>query len=164
MLTIAGVAAAGAVINAVLPTLSRSSGAVITSSAKVDDRLKSDIEIVHVVGELDSAGAFQDTNSDGLFDVFIWIKNVGQTRIGSIPQTDVFLGITGNFPRIAHESELQAGQYPRWSYAIEAGATEWGPKNTLKITATWDSTQSTGNYDLKVIIPNGVTDEQFFSM
>ena len=164
MLTIAGVAAAGAILNAVLPALSRSSGAVITSSAKVDDRLKSDIEIVHVVGELDSAGAFQDTNADGLFDVFLWVKNVGLTRIDSIPQADVFLGKIGNFPRIAHESELQAGQYPRWGYAIEGNATEWGPKITLKITVTWDSTQSAGNYDVKVIIPNGVTDEQFFSM
>ena len=126
MLTIAGVAAAGAILNAVLPSLSRSSGAVVTSSAKVDDRLKSDIEIVHVVGELDSAGAFQDTNADALFDVFIWVKNVGQTQIDAIDQADVFLGKTGNFPRIAHVSELQAGQYPRWSYAIEGGASDWG--------------------------------------
>lgn len=164
MLTIAGVAAAAAIINAVLPTLSRSSGAVITSSAKVDDRLKTDIEIVHIVGELDASGVFQDTNGDGLFDIFIWVKNVGQTRISSINQTDVFLGTIGNFPRIPHESELQSGEYPRWSYILEGGATEWGPKNTLKITSTWNSTQDAGNYDVKVIIPNGVTDEQFFSM
>ena len=69
MLTIAGVAAAGAILNAIYPTLSRSSGAVITASAKVDDRLKSDIEIVHAVGELDSGGSFSDTNANGsVFD------------------------------------------------------------------------------------------------
>ena len=54
MLTVAGIAAAAAVLNAVLPALSRSSGAVVTASAKVDERLNRDIAIVHVIGELDS--------------------------------------------------------------------------------------------------------------
>ena len=164
MLTIAGVAAAGAIISAVYPMVSRSSGAVITASAKVDDRLKSDVEIVHVVGELDSAGAFQDTNGDGLFDIFVWVKNVGSLRILSISQTDVFLGKTGNFARIPHQTEVQAGQYPRWSDSIEGGDSEWGPKDTLKITVTYNSTQSQGDYDVKVVIPIGVSDEYFFSM
>ena len=104
MLTIAGVAAAGAIVNAIYPILSRSTGAVITASASVDDRLKSDIAIIHAVGELDSGGAFDDTNGNGVFDTILWVKNVGSTRISSIPQTDVFLGKAGNFARIPHET------------------------------------------------------------
>ena len=46
LLTIAGVLGAAAVFNAVYPALTRSSSAVIAASAKVDDRLKSDIEII----------------------------------------------------------------------------------------------------------------------
>ena len=164
MLTIAGVAAAAAVLNAIFPAVSRSSGAVITASASVDDRLKSDITIVHAVGELDSSASFADTNGNGKFDIFIWVKNVGSTRIFSIPETDIFVGKTGDFTRIPHETEVQAGAYPRWNHSIEGGDAEWGPKNTLKITVTYNATQAQGNYDVKVIIPNSVSDEYFFSI
>lgn len=164
ILTIAGIAAAGAIFNAIFPVLSRSSGSIVQSGAKINDRLKSDIEIVHVVGELDSSSTFSDTNGNGSFDIFIWAKNVGNTRILDITATDVFIGQTGNFSRIPHEEDVEAGEYPRWSHALEGADTEWGPKATLKITVTYSSTQSTGNYDTKVIIPNGVADEYFFSM
>ena len=166
MLTIVAVAAAGAIVNAILPALSRSSGAVVTASANVDERLKSDISIVHAVGELDSGGAFSDTNGNALFDIFIWVKNIGDTRIFSIEKTDVFVGKTGDFARISHETELEAGVYPRWGHSIEGGdsTSEWGPKATLKITVTYGSTQAAGNYDTKVVIPNGISDEYFFSM
>ena len=163
MLTIASVAAAGAILNAIYPTLSRSSGAVITASAKVDDRLKSDIEIVHAVGELDSGGSFSDTNANGNFDIFIWAKNIGDTRILDVTETDVFLGKTENFQRIPHETEVESDVYPRWSNFLE-NDTEWGPHATLKITVTYSATQTTGNYDVKVVIPNGISDEHFFSI
>ena len=104
MLTIAAVAAAAAIFNAVFPALSRSTGAIVQAGASVDDRLKSDIEIVHVVGELDSAGAFADTNSNAKFEIFIWVKNVGTTRIVDEKAIDLFLGQPGSFIRIPHLS------------------------------------------------------------
>ena len=166
ILTIAGVAATAAIVNAVLPALSRSSGAVTSASAKVDDRLMSDVEIVHVVGELDSNGAFADTNSNGKFDIFLWVKNVGSTRINTISESDLFLGKTGSFARIPHETEVQSTVFPRWGHIVEdeADNSELGPKDTLKVTVTYDSTQSTGNYDVKFTIPNGVSDDDFFSL
>ncbi|MCH8206376.1 MAG: hypothetical protein IH956_05170, partial [Chloroflexi bacterium] len=166
MLTIAGIAAAAAVLNAVLPALSRSSGAVVTASAKVDERLNSDIEIVHAIAELDSSGSFSDTNGNGKFDIILWVKNVGSTRVLSVAQGDVFLGQAASFNRIPHETEVQEGQFPRWSYCVEgcSESTEWGPKNTLRITVTYDTTQSQGNYDAKVVIANGVSDTFFFSI
>ena len=63
----------------------------MTSSAKVDDRLRSDIEIIHAVGELDSGGAFADTNANGRFEIFVWVKNVGDTRVLSLDEIDVFV-------------------------------------------------------------------------
>jgi hypothetical protein len=167
-LTIAGILSAVAVFNAVYPAVTRSSGAVTSASARVDDRLKSSIEVVHAVGELDSAGLFQDTNSNGKFDFFVWVKNVGDTTIDAVAETDLFLGPPGNFTRIPHESDVQATVYPRWSFSIENNTTEYAPKATLKLTVTYNSppdpTPSLGTYDVKVIIPNGVSDEYFFSL
>jgi hypothetical protein len=164
LLTIAGVLGAAAVFNAVYPALTRSSSAVISASAKVDDRLKSDIELIHAVGELDSGGDFQDTNSNAKFDFFVWVKNIGDTRIDAIIDSDLFLGTTGNFVRVPHESEVEASVYPRWSYTLENNATEWTPRVTVKVTVTYDSTQDSATYDVKFIIPNGITDQHFFSI
>ena len=167
MLTIAGVASIAAMINAIFPVVSRTAGSIVTSSAKVDDRLRSGIEIIHAVGELDSSGVFADTNANGRFEIFVWVKNVGDTRILSLEEIDVFVGQIGNFERIPHEIEVEAGVYPRWTHDVEGQSndTEWNPKATLKVTIDYDTdTQSQGSYDIKVIIPNGITDEYFFSM
>ena len=134
----------------------------------MDDRLKSALEIVHTVGELDAADTFQDTNGNGKFDFFVWVKNVGDTTIDSIPDTDLFLGKAGSFTRIPHENAVQASVYPRWSHTIEDGGTEWVPRGTVKATVTYnsppDATPAKGVYDVKVIIPNGISDEDFFSL
>ena len=126
MLTIGGVAAPGAILHAIFPVVGRSTNAVVSASATVDDRLKSDISIVHIIGELDSGGSFDDTNGNGKFDIFMWVKNVGETRIQSVDQTDLFLGMTGNFTRIPHETEVGSDVYPRWNFIL-AHDTEWGP-------------------------------------
>ena len=137
MLTIAGILSAVTVLNAVYPALSRSSGALTTASARVDGRLKSDIETVHAVGELDSGGSFQDTNGNGKFDFFVWVKDVGDTTIDAVADTDLFLGPPGNFAHIPHESDVEATVYPRWSFSLENNDTEWAPRATLRMTVTY---------------------------
>lgn len=168
MLTIAGIASLAAVFNAIFPALTRSSGAIVTSSAKIDERLRSDIEVIHAVGELDSGGSFADSSpANGVFEIFVWVKNVGDTRIVSIENTDIFIGQIGSFTRIPHLIEVEAGVYPRWSHDVEGtdDDNELNPKDTMKITIDYDtSTQSQGSYDVKVTVPSGVTDEYFFSM
>ena len=167
LLTIAGIMSAVAVFNAVYPAVTRSSGAVSAASARVDDRLKSSVEIVHAVGELDSGGSFQDTNGNGKFDFFVWVKNVGNISIDVVDESDLFLGPPGNFTRIPHESDVQASVYPRWSFSIE-NATEWAPRATIRVTVTYnsppDAPPALGTYDVKMIIPNGISDEHFFSI
>ncbi len=168
MLTIAGIASLVAVFNAIFPALSRSSGAIVSSSAKLDERLRSDIEIIHAVGELNSGGSFADSSpTNGVFEIFVWVKNVGDTRITSIENTDVFIGQIGSFSRIPHLVEVQAGIYPRWSHIVEGSSddTQLNPTDTLRITIDYDTDiQSQGSYDVKVTVPSGVTDEYFFSM
>jgi hypothetical protein len=168
LLTIAGILSAVAVFNAIYPAVTRSSSAVSAASARVNDRLKSGIEIVHAVGELDSSGAFQDTNGNGKFDFFVWVKNVGDITIDAVTDTDLFLGQTGSFSRIPNETDVLTNIYPRWSVSYENGGTEWGIRGTIKMTVTYDSppdsAPSQGTYDVKVVIPNGLSDEHFFSM
>lgn len=168
MLTIAGIASLVAVFNAIFPALSRSAGAIVTSSANIDERLRSDIEIIHAVGELDASGSFADSSpTNGSFEIFVWVKNVGDTRITSIENTDVFIGQIGTFARIPHIVEVDAGVYPRWTHKVEGSNddTQLNPRDTLKITIDYDTdTQTQGSYDIKVTVPSGVTDEYFFSM
>ena len=60
LLTIAGVIAAVAVMNAVYPAITRSSSAVAAASGTVDERIRTNIKVVQSVGELDSASGNLD--------------------------------------------------------------------------------------------------------
>ena len=55
------------------------------------------------------------------------------------------------------------GSYPRWGYSLE-NDTEWRNSATLKITINYSSDPGAGMYFTKMIIPNGISDEYFFSM
>ena len=65
MLTIASIVAIVAVVNAVLPSVGRTSGALISASGVVEDRIASQIEIVHATGQ------------NGNPDATVWVKNIG---------------------------------------------------------------------------------------
>ncbi|MCB9420342.1 MAG: hypothetical protein H6667_11075 [Ardenticatenaceae bacterium] len=148
--------------NAVYPAVVESGDAMRTISGRVDDRMKSQIEIIHTAGELDSSGWWQDINGNGDFDVFIWVKNIGSTRIIPVESSDVFFGPEGNFVRIPHESQA-GGSYPYWSTELE-NASQWTPAATLKISIHYGTPLAQSRYYIKVITPNGVADEFFFSM
>ncbi len=149
LLIIAGVICSVFLFNSVYPMINRSSAAMVSMTDKIDDRMKSRIDIVHATGSADRK------------TVYIWIKNVGSTRIPAIKDSDVFLGPEGNFVRIPHESN--AGEsYPRWSFDIE-NDTEWGIGATVKITVSFDTASGAGTFFVKVVIPNGIAAEYYFS-
>jgi archaeal flagellar protein FlaG len=150
LLIIAGVVCAIFVFNSVFPMVNRSSDAVVSMADQIDDRMKSHISIVHAANTIDHK------------TVYIWIKNVGSSRIAPIEDSDVFFGQEGNYSRIPYTSEV-GGVNPCWSYTIENG-TEWLTSATLKITITYDTDPGAGTYFIKVIIPNGISDEYYFSM
>ncbi len=168
LLTIAGVISAIAIMNAVYPAVTRSTGAVASASDAVDERIKTDISVIHAVGELNASSTptWVDTNSNGYFDFFVWVKNVGNITVDLVAETDVFLGQPGDIERVPHETDT-AG-YPRWSYTIENG-TEWGVTGTIKVTVSFDDgcpscIKPSGTYFVKVITPNGVSAERYFSI
>ena len=162
LLVIASLVTCVMVMNAVYPATSQSSNALSSISTRMGERMKSQTAIVHATGELDQDGVWQDTNSDGEFDLFIWVKNIGTTRISNIENSDVFLGGQGSWSRIIHE-DWAGGALPSWEYTIENG-DEWIQANTVMIEVSSNSTLPSGEYHIKLIIPNGVSDEYYFSM
>jgi archaellum component FlaF (FlaF/FlaG flagellin family) len=150
LLIIAGIVCTMLVFNTAYPMVSRSTQAMVSTAEKIDDRMESRINIVHAA----------DTSNRQT--VYIWVKNVGSSRIVSVEESDVFFGQEDDFSRIPYKDD--AGEaYPRWEYVLENN-TEWVSGATLKITITYDADPGAGTYYIKIVIPNGVMDEYYFSM
>jgi len=134
-----------AVFNATYPAINSGSGAMVSMAGRINDRIKSQVEIVQVACQSDN--------------VSIWVKNIGSTMLGSIEESDIFFGKEGNFSRIPYG---QAGsQEPYWDYIIE-NDTEWVPTATLRITLHLEQEPS-GAHFVKVVVYNGVSNEYQFS-
>ncbi len=150
---VAGIVCSIFLFNSVYPMINRSSAAMVSMTDKIDERMKTQIDIVHAANTTDRK------------TVYIWIKNVGSTRIVDIENSDIFLGPEGNFVRIPHSSTA-SGTYPQWDYIIENG-TEWGIGSTVKVTVSYDPSgpsPDSRTYFIKIIIPNGIGSEYYFSM
>jgi len=150
LLIIAGIICTLFLFNSVYPMVNRSSQAMVSMAEKIDERMKSRISIVHAASTADRK------------TVYIWVKNTGSSRITSIEESDVFFGKEDNFSRVPYVDDAE-GSYPRWEYSLENG-TEWSTGTTLKITITYNSDPGTGTYFVKIVIPNGISDEYYFSM
>jgi hypothetical protein len=150
LLIVAGVVCMIFVFNSVYPTINRSSQAMVSMAEQVDERMKSRINIVHAA------------NSTDRMIVYLWIKNVGTQRIVAVGESDLFFGPENNFNRIPYVDDA-GGSFPSWTYILE-NDTEWKTSATLKITITYSSDPGAGTYYVKFIIPNGISDEYYFSM
>ena len=137
-----------AIFNGLYPVISESSGTIASVSDKVNDRIKSDIEIIQAGG----SGA----------TITAWVKNVGTTEISTIENSDILYGLQSNFARIPHGDGGSSPPY--WEYQIEGDDTGWEPTVTIKLTIHLESAPSSGTYMLKVVIPNGIYDEITFGV
>ena len=145
LLIIGGIVCCMVVINAVLPAITQSTGAIADASSKIDDRIRCKVEIV----EMSNSGS----------NVYIWVKNIGASRILGINNSDIFFGPEGNFSRIPYDQT--GASAPCWNYTIENG-TVWGPTATVKINIYLTSAPS-GSYYFKIVLPNGISDEDIYS-
>ncbi|MDE3095721.1 MAG: hypothetical protein KGK07_06950 [Chloroflexota bacterium] len=150
MLTIAAIVSVIAVSNAVLPSVGRTTGALISTSSAVQDRIASQIQIVNAAGQ----NATPTAN--------IWVKNVGTSTIDPINRMDVFFGPTGNFQRIPYGG---AGcTAPCWEYTI-VNSTTFDATATLAIVVHYGSNLVSGQtYYVKVVTPNGISDSAYFTV
>jgi len=139
-----------AVVNTVLPAVHRTSGALTSTASVLDDRLSSQIEIVHATGE------------SGTTDADIWVKNIGATVIDPLERIDLFFGPQGEFARIPYGGASCSA--PCWEYTLE-NDTKWTPTATLHITIhVSDALESDVVYYTKVVAPNGSSDAKFFTV
>jgi hypothetical protein len=145
LLLIAGVVCSMVLLNAVYPAITGSSGAIVDAASKIDDRIRSNISII----QMSHSGS----------DFYAWIKNVGASSIGGISQSDIFFGPQGSFERISYSDPAVP---PSWKYNIEGGGA-WGPSATLKITITDDDPLAAGEYYFKVVVPNGISAQDYYS-
>jgi hypothetical protein len=135
----------------VLPSVSRTSGALISASGAVEDRIASQVEIVHATGQ------------DGDPEADVWIKNTGASTVDAIDRVDVFFGPEGDFQRITAGDD-DTCTAPCWYYTIE-NDTVWNPTSTLHIVLDAGTNLTAGTtYYIKVVAPNGVTDARFFTI
>jgi hypothetical protein len=150
LLIIAGVVCMIFVFNSVYPMVNRSSQAMVSMAEKVDERMKSRINIVHAASTANRT------------TVYLWAKNIGTQRIIGIEDCDLFFGQESSLQRIPYAGEVE-DTYPQWDYILE-NDTEWTTSATLKIIITFSSDPGAGTYFAKFIIPNGISDEYYFSM
>jgi len=143
LLVIAGVISAVFVFNSIYPAIVQSSDAMTSMERRMDDRLKSHIQIIHAA----KSGS----------TTLVWVKNVGSLRVAPVEACDIFFGAEGNFVRIPY------GAGPgEWQYTLEGAAAEWTPSATVKITINTDPV-SGQRYFIKIVLVNGVSDEYYFS-
>lgn len=147
-LVVAGVISAVTLINAVYPAIVQGGDAITNAERRIGERLKSQIEIIHA------------TQSPTYTDVaLVWVKNVGALSIKAVERSDVFFGPEGNFTRIPYGSGTSY-----WTYEVENDTT-WKPTATLKITIDLTYNLVSGQrYFVKIVLPNGISDEYYFSV
>jgi archaellum component FlaF (FlaF/FlaG flagellin family) len=152
-LIIVSVICATLVFNSVYPAIMQSSDAMTNMKSRVDDRLKSQIAIIH------AAGSAEENNAS------VWVKNVGALSIRAVESCDVILGPEGNFERIPHHDEPGREGTPYWTYEVPGNDSFWNPTATLQITVTYGNPlEPEIVYFVKVVIPNGISDEYYFSV
>jgi hypothetical protein len=150
MITVASVVAMLVVVNAIFPAVSRASSSVIASGSALDDRIRTDIEIVHATGETDGVTAY------------IWVKNIGASNLGAIDRMDIFFGPEAGVQRVTYGGP--ACTVPCWEATVE-NAARWEPTATLLITLHFDAPlPAATTYYLKVVLPNGIYDARYFTL
>jgi flagellar protein FlaG len=134
---IAAVVAAGVLINAVFPIISRTTETFGSVAHSTDTQIRTDIKIVNYFAKTP--------------DAQIWLKNIGSSRISvnDLDDSDVFIGGVGNFTR----SSLQ-GHY---DFPEDVTDQWWDPGETLHVTLTGDNIPASGGMAyFAIVLPNGV--------
>jgi len=135
---IAAVVAAGVLINAVFPIISRTTETFGSVAHSTDNQIRTDIKIVNYFANTTTAQ--------------VWLKNIGSSRISAneLDDSDVFIGGVGNFDRFSLAPTL-------WDFPEDPGGQWWDPGETLHITLTSNKIPVSGNMTyFAIVLPNGV--------
>jgi archaellum component FlaF (FlaF/FlaG flagellin family) len=145
LLVAAGVVSAVFVFNTVFPMVTQSSDAMGSMERRIDQRMKSQVEIIQAT----------KTPSD---TIQVWVKNIGDARISPPESSDVFFGPEGNFSRIPYNTGSV-----NWSYVI-VNDTAWNPRATLQMTISGYTPLTAGTrYFVKIALLTGIASDYYFS-
>jgi hypothetical protein len=150
MITIACVICICMLINAVYPAMHRATSSVVSTSEKLGERIGTTIDIIAESNE----SSYE----------YVWVKNTGSSEIPQIEKSDLFFGKINEFRRIPFDSTLSVT--PSWKYSIENddGDGRWDIGETVNVTIKSSSEITTGDYYVKIVLYNGVSDEDKFSI
>jgi flagellar protein FlaG len=151
---ITAVVAAAVLVNAIFPIITQTGGTFGSVSHQADTRIRTDIRIVNAWSQSGYAK--------------IWLKNVGSERISDneMDGSDMFLGATGNFGRMALENQYNKDLL---------GNGWWDPGETLEIAGSshdggvgvystlLPTTAGDAAY-FSIVLPNGVTVSEEFKV
>jgi archaeal flagellar protein FlaG len=132
---IAAVVAAGVLINAVFPIISRTTETFGSVAHSTDDQIRTDIKIVNYFAKTPAAE--------------IWLKNIGSSRISvnDLDNSDVFIGGVGNFDRSSLQGLYNKTAIGQW----------WDPGETLDVTLASSKIPAAGGMAyFAIVLPNGV--------
>ena len=150
IITIASVICVCMLINAIYPAMHRATSSVVATSEKLGERIETSIDII------------EEANQSSY--EYVWVKNTGSSEIPQIENSDVFFGEINDFQRITFNSTLSVT--PSWNYSIDNddGDGRWDIGETLNITINSSSEITAGDYYVKIIVYNGISDEDKFSI
>jgi archaellum component FlaF (FlaF/FlaG flagellin family) len=146
LLIIGGVVSSFAIFNGVFPALERSSSAINSATNQINDQIKSQIEIINVSSDEST--------------VQFWVKNTGTSVIGSIENSDVFITDGTTVEHLVYGEGLTPPSY--WNYQLVGDSTTWRPTVTIEVAVYLSLPLTPGSYQIKFVIPNGISDEADF--
>lgn len=154
IITIAVVVGASALAYAFTAGASSLTTTYLESQRAESVRVRTSIKIVFAANSSDTT-------------VEVWVKNVGLTKLGDalVGQGDLFFGPSGNFTRIPYYEDGM--EPPYWTYVIAEdldGDGVWDPCETIRITIVLPQPLEPGEYFVKYVTYNGVSDYTWFSI
>jgi flagellar protein FlaG len=153
LLVIASVVAVTAVLLSIFPTIREVSSSFTSLSKNLNDKVETDFEIIFIKAQ----------SQTGTITLNFWMKNTGETKISQslIENTDVFIVSSNTY---LHYTLSDTNV----SYTIENGDSDsyWEKTETMSVSIQniSDTEMPSGEYELTVVLYNGVKASDLFSV
>ncbi len=96
--------------------------------------------------------------------VNVWVKNIGINPIVDANKTDVYYGEINQVQNIVHNPKKQNDNTWQWNGPTVPTDPLWQISDTYSINITDSDLRPGVTYHVTVTTPNGVTDEQIFTV
>lgn len=94
--------------------------------------------------------------------VSVWVKNIGINPVAAANQTDVYYGEINQVENMQHNPKKQNDKTWQWNAPLPQPV--WQLSDTHSINITDADLRPGVTYHVTITTPNGVTDEQVFSI